>query len=275
MKLSLYTLLGKDLPLDKVIELAKKTGFEAVDIRQAEDGKHIPVGVTDEEVEKIREMISHTGLEISGLTTYHRIGECEETTKSKMLSNIKRAIEIAHHLRAKFLRISGSDLNLNVGYETQREEFREQAMQISEIAKKFGIVVTVEQHCCLLTSSAGQILDLMRGLDTSYLGIVYDPGNTLREGYERPLVQIEMLRYLIKNVHVKNARFIEGKRKDEYLPAEPTKLDEGFLDWRLIIKHLKRIGYNGYLTLEDFAPFDSLEEKLIYDLNYLKTLLED
>lgn len=172
------------------------------------------------------------------------------------------------------MRISASDIDFNIGYEEQRKYFREQVLIISQIAKKFKIVVTVEQHCGLLTSSAGQILDLMRDLNIENVGIVYDPGNTLIEGYERPDVQIEMLKNLIKNVHVKNGEIAQSLSHGEYFPIKWVKLDKGFLNWEKIIRKLKSIGYDGYLTLEDFSEFNSFEEKLIYDFNFLMNLIK-
>jgi len=177
---------------------------------------------------------------------------------------IKRAMEIVNLLGAKFLRVSASDIDFETGYEKQREIFREDCFLVSDIAKKVKVVVTIEQHSLSMAASAGQILDLMRGIDISHIGIVYDPGNTVFEGYERVKVQIEMLKHLIKNVHLKNCIIKGGNFTEEgWLPSEVTKIDKGVLNWKEIILNLKKNGYDGFLTLEDFSEANwSLRERL-------------
>ncbi|MCX8083191.1 MAG: sugar phosphate isomerase/epimerase [bacterium] len=273
MELVLYTLLGKGYPLKDVIDAASRVGFDAVDIRLHEDGCHITSSIKEAEIKEIKKLVSDKGLKISGITTYYRVGLCDKNAWLTSYDGIKRAIEILNMFGGQFLRISSTDLDFEKGYEEQRRYFREQVLMVSEYAKKTNSVATIEQHFGLITSSAGEIVDLMRDIDTKNMGIVYDPGNTLMEGYERPDIQIEMLKNLIKNVHIKNGSVKGMQPNNKFYIVEWTKIDKGNLDWKLIIEKLKNIGYKGYLTLEDFAEFGSLEEKLTYDLNYLKSLL--
>jgi len=52
MKLSLYTLLAREVSLEEAVKLAAEAGFDAVDIRQAEDGAHLPNGAPASEGER-------------------------------------------------------------------------------------------------------------------------------------------------------------------------------------------------------------------------------
>jgi sugar phosphate isomerase/epimerase len=49
-------------------------------------------------------------------------------------------------------------------------------------------------------------------------------------------------------------------------------VDEGVLDWDEIAEELAAIGYDGYLTCEDFAGFDSIEEKFAWNADFLRQL---
>jgi sugar phosphate isomerase/epimerase len=114
---------------------------------------------------------------------------------------------------------------------------------------------------------------MLRGVGNEHIGIVYDPGNCLSEGYERPSAQVEMLAPLIKAVHVKNAMPIPVEAAQETLPNEPRRLDQGLLDWGDIVSRLRAAGYDGYLTLEDFyGGFAGVQEKLDWDAAYLNGL---
>jgi sugar phosphate isomerase/epimerase len=145
---------------------------------------------------------------------------------------------------------------------------------MSAKASMARVTLTLEQHPGYLFASAGQIMDMLRGLPSGNIGIVYDPGNCLWEGYERPSVQIDMLGGLIRALHVKNAMGLAAEGHPETLPADATRLDQGFLDWPAILTQLIAGGYSGYVTLEDFyGGFGSVAEKLAWDVAYLREQL--
>lgn len=54
MKISLYTLLGKEYKLNEIINLALKIGFHAIDVRLCEDGVHIKSNISVGEIEDIK-----------------------------------------------------------------------------------------------------------------------------------------------------------------------------------------------------------------------------
>lgn len=270
--LSLYTLLAKDEPLEQAVKLAADAGFDAVDIRQAEDGQHLPNGAPPAEGERVKALVADHGLHISGLTTYYRLGHTDAVERDKHLDGIKSSMDLGVAMGAKYFRISGPTWDPEVCYELQRKMTRDQAVQIGQLAAERGLVVSVEQHGGALTASAGQILDLFRDITNANFGIVYDPGNCLREGYERPLVQVDMLAPMIKAVHVKNAMSKAAEPPQEMIPVDQIRLDLGILDWPSIIEAIVCGGYEGYFTLEDFSTFDSLAEKFRWNVEYLRQI---
>ncbi len=277
MQLSMYTLVTREFSLEQSIEMAAQAGFDAVDIRQAEDGTHMPLDIGDEELKKIRTMVEDAGLHVSGLTNYWRVGVVDPELAAEHLAGFRRGCEVARILGAKFLRCSSFDLDFAVGYETQRGIFREQLQQINQIGAESDITVTVEQHGGGMCASAGQIMDLIRGLSADHIGIVYDPGNCVSEGFERIPNQIEMLRNIVKAVHVKNAITVQGEGASGRIPGKQMPLDEGLLDWAEIVSELRRVGYDNYLTLEELTlhpRFGSVQEMIDWDVQYLRGLIE-
>jgi sugar phosphate isomerase/epimerase len=273
--LSLYTLLAKEEPLEDAIKLAADAGFDAVDIRQAEDGKHLPNGAPTSEGERVKQLVADHGLHISGLTTYYRIGHTDAGERDAEMAGIENSMDLAVAMGAKYFRISGPIWDAAIGYELQRKMTRDQAVTITEMAAERDVAVTVEQHGGALTASAGQIVDLFRDVTGPNFGIVYDPGNCLREGYERPLVQVDMLQPMIKAVHVKNAMSKTDEPPQEMIPVDQIRLDKGILDWPAIITAIVTGGYEGYFTLEDFSTFDSLAEKFSWAVDYLRAIESD
>ncbi|MGD9496833.1 MAG: sugar phosphate isomerase/epimerase family protein [Armatimonadota bacterium] len=272
-QISLYTLLANTVSLEDAVRLAADAGFDAVDIRMREDGVHITPDISAEEAVRVRTMVEAAGLHVSGLTTYWEVGLVEREAAAPHLAGIERALRTAGLLGAKFMRVSSADYDRRFDYEVCRAAFRDQIARVAQMAAAHGIVVTPEQHGGRYIASAGQCLDMLRGLEHPNLGIVFDPGNAVSEGFERPWVQVRMLGRWIRNVHVKNRMTAAGEPlAHERLAGGNVRVDEGVLDWQLIADELVAIGYDGYLTAEDFAEFDSLEEKFAWNAQFLRAL---
>jgi sugar phosphate isomerase/epimerase len=271
--ISLYTLLTKDVSLQESITLAADAGFDAVDIRMQKDGIHIVPEISADEAADVRKMVEDAGLHVSGLTTYWEAGRVDRNEARVQLDGIAAALETASILGAPFMRISSGDYSRDYDYEIHRAAFRDQIVRVAEMGAMHGIVVTPEQHGGRYIASAGQCLDMLRGLEHPNLGIVFDPGNAVSEGFERPWVQVRMLNQWIKSVHVKNRMPAEGPAEQhERLPGGNVRVNEGVLAWDEIAEELAATGYNGYLTAEDFAEFDSLDEKLKWNADFLRNL---
>lgn len=272
-QISLYTLLAREVSLEEAVSLAANAGFDAVDIRMRDDGIHIVPEITAAEAEDVRALVEDAGLHISGLTTYWEAGKVDREEARVELDGIARALDTAAVLGAGFVRISSADYGRAHDYEVCRAAFRDQIARVARMAAPYGIVVTPEQHGGRYIASAGQCMDMLRGLEHANLGIVFDPGNAVSEGFERPWVQVRMLGGWIRNVHVKNRMTAEGDpRNHARLPGGNVRVDEGVLDWDEIADELVAIGYDGYLTAEDFAEFDSLEEKFAWNAEFLRGL---
>jgi len=273
LKISLYTLLANTVSLDEAIKLSADAGFDAVDIRQKDDGKHIMPDISDADAAAIRTQVEDAGMVVSGLTTYWEIGKVDPDAAQVELDSLRRSMDTAKVLGAGLVRVSSGDYDREHSYEECRAAFREQFARVGELAAEMDLVITPEQHPGRYTSSAGQCLDMCRGLEHPNLGLVFDPGNTMSEGFERPWVQVRMLGPWIRNVHVKNRWNIEGEpRSHERLAAKDVMADAGVLDWDEIADELAAVGYDGYLTCEDFAKFDSLEEKFAWNVAFLRGL---
>ena len=276
MRISLYTLITSDSSLEESAAMAAAAGCDAVDLRQGRDETdtvHLPRTASDADVAAARRVVEDAGLHLSGLTTYYILGRVGPESAAD-LDGLRRAFDLAAILGAPFVRCSGPRIDPEAGYEASRAAFREQAVAMAAAAAAVGVTLTVEQHSGSVFASAGQILDRLRGLEPPGLGIVYDPGNCVWEGYERPGVQLDMIGRWVRAVHVKNAMPQPAPGPAEQVPADSTRLDQGLLDWPAIVAGLVAKGYGGYLTLEDFyGGFPSVAEKVAWDVAYLRGAL--
>lgn len=115
---------------------------------------------------------------------------------------------------------------------------------------------------------------MLRGLDPNHIGVIFDPGNMAKEGYEEYRKGFELLGDYIAHVHVKNGKYVEkverntlGAKQYEYVWAP---LDEGQADLLRLFEVMHQAGYDGTVSVEDFSDERPTEEKLKYNLEFMK-----
>lgn len=105
--------------------------------------------------------------------------------------------------------------------------------------------------------SAGQALALIERVGSPHLGVYYNIGNAAYQGFD-PVAEIKQLGKHIVQIHVKE------------IGAE---MGEGKLDFPLIFRTIKSIGYDGYLVLET-EPGDDAGVSAARNLAFVRGLLK-
>lgn len=83
----------------------------------------------------------------------------------------------------------------------------------------------------------------------------------------------KLARLSYKGVEWRVVTVLEKKDKSGVFFWKPTwgRLKEGFVDWKQVMGDLKTVGYEGYLSFEDFSDIPT-EKKLAENIEYLKSL---
>jgi sugar phosphate isomerase/epimerase len=138
-------------------------------------------------------------------------------------------------------------------------------------AEDHGVVLALENHIDL---TADEMVDLMRSLDSPWLGVCLDTGNNLRL-HEDPVAVAEKLAPLARATHVKDIGVRRGDPKEfAFWPSVP--LGEGLVDLGRVVGLLRRAGYRGLLAIEvDYLHPDYGDEDraVAASVRYLKALL--
>jgi sugar phosphate isomerase/epimerase len=138
-------------------------------------------------------------------------------------------------------------------------------------AEDHGVVLALENHIDL---TADEMVDVVRTLDSPWLGVCLDTGNNLRL-HEDPLVVAAKLAPLARATHVKDIGVRPGDPKDfAFWPSVP--LGKGIVDIGRVIALLREAGYKGLLAIEvDFLHPDHGDEDraVAASVKYLKGLL--
>lgn len=116
-----------------------------------------------------------------------------------------------------------------------------------ERARANGMKLTIEHHTHCLVPDAVSFLRLWERVGSPDLGYNLDTGWTLLQR-EYPPVAIEKTKRQLMNVHVRD---IDG------LMRKFVHFGEGVMDFKAVVDALKKVGYSGYVSIEqDKHPGD-------------------
>jgi sugar phosphate isomerase/epimerase len=131
----------------------------------------------------------------------------------------------------------------------------------------------IETHHRLITPSASAAHRFVSHFDPAHVGVIYDPGNMVWEGYEDYAMGLEMLGPYLAHVHLKNAAYSETDAGD--WQPHWVAIDRGVADIKAILKALHEQNYDGWLVFEDFSGTYPSHEALRYNLDYVRLLLKE
>lgn len=222
-----------------------------------------PLATLARDTPEIARITQDAGLELSGLGGYAR---CDDH------DGVETMLVATAALGARQVRVTVPP----VGERNYREAFaatRGHIEWVAERAAAHGVKALVELHHRTLTASASAAMRLLDGLDPAHLGVIHDLGNLLIEGHEDHVSAFELLGEYLAHVHVKNARWVPRELPEPdgsvLWDHEWASLRGGQADVRGYFQALRQVGYDGWVTCEDFSTELPLEERTRGNLAYL------
>ena len=293
MKLAIYTVSLPEYDIAQSVSLIKEMGYEGVEWRVDNTGdnsammayfknlteeqkygarywidNHATLNVNDiqAECEKAKDLCDEAGIEICNLAT---------TLRGDM-ATMEAVLAAAASIGCKTVRGPMATYDPKKPYWEQFDEYRNYLRSCEPLLKKYGVKFLIETHHGMMISSASSALRVLDGFDPEYFGLIYDPGNMVYEGYENYELGFEMMGKYLAHVHVKNAALVPGG-EDEFGATQYTQawmpLKKGSANLLNLIKALKKVGYDGWLSVEDFSNEKPTREKLEDNIAYLKQLI--
>ncbi|MGI5893183.1 MAG: sugar phosphate isomerase/epimerase family protein [Candidatus Merdivicinus sp.] len=220
-----------------------------------------------EEAPKLKALCEEAGVEICALGTYMRCNEPER---------VENALKAAVIMGCPKIRVSPYGYDGKENYRDLFDRAVQDYRKLERLAKQYGVKINMEMHMNTITASASAAYRLASHFDPNYIGVIYDTGNIVYEGFENYKAALEILGEYLDHVHIKNAKWNLKEEKDgvKYWAADSTPFKEGHTDFTKVFEALRSVGYNGYLTFEDFSNEQSTEEKLRGNIAYIKGLAE-
>jgi len=236
---------GQKFPIEKVIDEAARMGVAGIDIlhRQME-------GEDNSYLQKLKKHAFLNGIAFTCLSIHQSFVSPDKAFLAKEIEHTKKCIELAAKMGIPCLRLNSGrwntiksfdELMKNRGIEpilqgyTEEDGFKwciESIEKCLPTAEENGVLLALENHWGLCSTPEGQ-LKIKKAIDSPWLGILMDTGNFLEDPYEK----LGMI--------APYTSFVQAKTY--YGGGEWYTLD---LDYKRIFNILKKVNYQGYVSLE-------------------------
>ncbi len=283
LKLSVFTVVTPDLTPEELCASAKEAGLQGIEWRfkdVPEDARQeapsfwrnnlasIDPAASDEELNRFVKATQDNGLVVAGLTPYLNCGDVEAT---------EHVMRVAKRIGAPAIRAGVPRYDGTVDYNTLYDQAVTYLHAVEELSKTYGVKALVETHHVTIAPSAGLAHRLVSRFNPEHVGVLFDPGNMIHEGFEHFRMGMELLGPYLAHVHVKNAAWIPTGSREARAQAWKSvwsPMKEGIVPWHKVVADLKAVGYNGWFGVEDFSGALSSKELLKTYVQYMKEWYE-
>jgi len=278
------------------IDILGKMGFDGVEliINATSDLTQL---WTEDLIGKVRKQLDGYGMEVSQMAIFQPVvqdlSSLDNAKRDAALDKFEAGVKIAKKLGALIINIvapwprelSSPDggylprynelpnarkgdkfalvLDENFDWPTIWNRYVETTKGCLERAKQHGLRFSIEHHTHCLVSDANSFLHLWNDIRDDSLGYNLDAGWTLLQR-EYPPVAIHKVNKHLFNLHMRD---IDGLMRDF------VHIGDGVMDFTGIIKALKKIGFSGYVSLEqDKFPGD-MKKTCQYYLDLMRELI--
>jgi sugar phosphate isomerase/epimerase len=276
MKLAAFTVMLPTMAPEEAVQELQSAGYDGVEwrvtsiddeIRKQEPsfwGNNLcTLACNESEANRARRLTESVGLAVSNLGTYVMVDDLVGVEGAMRFAQIAGAPSI----RVRVASIEGST------YARRIAEARAHLSEIEEMARARHIRALVEIHHRTICSSASSAFHLISPFDPEVLGIIYDPGNMVYEGFEDYQLGLELIQPYLAHVHIKNAAYLRPHGGGVWAPCW-APLEDGVVDFPRFFAALRSVGYNGWLSLEDFDTTCSARKSLHHGIAFIKNTLQ-
>jgi sugar phosphate isomerase/epimerase len=158
-------------------------------------------------------------------------------------------VRLASALGARFIRLFAPPYKGGSLAGEQRTA-RDGLDAIVEEAEAVGVAVLIETSPATLAPTPGLAAALVDHQPPERAGILFDPGNTVIEGYVQPALALARMGPHLHHVHVKNIAWRNGSGGWAWRHASLTG---GLLSWPDILGALAAAGYRGGYSIDHLS----------------------
>jgi sugar phosphate isomerase/epimerase len=278
LKFSVQTAVLPELSREQVVEKLRAHGYDGVEWRVHED-YHIAPKELVSRARDIKRLVDDHGLGVSCLMGYAPLADIDQ----QLWFAEACAVMQCPRYRPGAVLYDGTK-----SYRALYQGTLDALGSAIEAISPFGVKPVIETHFGTIAPSAALALRLVEHFDPARVGVNLDPANMIIEGRESWQMALELLGPYLDYAHAKNIAWVREDGKWRWVFAS---MADGQVDWAEVMGALARVGYDGYISFENFfevpmkskgyvgedltqhaAVFRDIDQRLEDDLRFLKRL---
>jgi sugar phosphate isomerase/epimerase len=270
MKLGVYSACLPSLVPSEAIDAAAAAGYAGIEWRVASDigssghphfltNNRCTVAPDSRSVADICTRTRAADLEVAALSPYIDSGD---------VAGVEEMMRFARANSVPSIRLRAPWMD-DRGFHRLFAEAREFFDHVSTLAGHYGVRALLEIHQRSICPSVSLAHQLVGHLPPDRVGVIYDVGNLVVEGYEDHRMALQILGDHLSHVHVKNAHYVRpaggGVWTHRWSP-----MDDGVADIPRVLRLLTEAGYRGWVSVEDFSDSRPVHERLRFNAQFLR-----
>jgi len=274
-KISVFTVMIPDLTPEEAAPALAAAGYDGVEWRIThvpEERRNEPpsfwgnnlctLAPTEDEARRACSLAESAGLAIPNLGTYIAVGDLAATEEAMRFAQVAGS----PHIRV------GVGSPQTASYAECFAAAKAFLTEVESLALQYGVKALVEIHHRTICPSASLTHQLVSHFDPEAVGVIYDPGNMVYEGFEDYRIGIELLGPYLAHVHLKNSAFTRPEGGGVWMACW-APLEDGVVNFPQLFDTLRAAGYEGWLSMEDFSSTRPSRETLRHNLAFIKNLI--
>ncbi|HZF37391.1 MAG TPA: sugar phosphate isomerase/epimerase family protein [Blastocatellia bacterium] len=228
-----------------ILDQAAQHGFAAFEMRGLAGEMDLPKSpqFTGAKLKESLKDLEALGLKIADLGASTNMHEPDATKRARQMDEAKRFIELAHLLRAPYVRVFPNQLVKGEERKTTIDRIIAGLRELGDQAKGSDVTIIVESHGEFVTSPP--LLEIIRGADHPNVAFLWDAHHTCVAG-EAPAETFKQLGRYVRHTHLKDSRPPKGDEKDRRYVLTGS----GEVPVKETVKVLAAGGYSGYYSFE-------------------------
>lgn len=273
MKIGIFTVMLPEFTPEQAAQEIEAAGYDGVEWRVTRTAperrneapsfwgnNRCTLEPSEAEARRARTLAEAHGLELPGIGSYIEMGDLAAT---------EELLRFAQIAGASLIRVGSGKLAPGQSYAQVFKQARAFLKEVETLARRYQVKALIEIHNQTISPSAGLARRLVDGFDPEAVGVIYDVGNLVYEGFEAYQLGLELLGPYLAHVHLKNAAFSRPPVGGIWTPC-PAPLEDGVVDFPRFFKALAEAGYEDWLVVEDFSAVRPYREMLRHNLAFIQ-----
>jgi sugar phosphate isomerase/epimerase len=278
VRFAVFTVSLPELTPETAVTVLREIGYEGIEWRVTDqtssaDGRPgfwagnrctLPLATFVEDAPRVREITERAGLAMPNIGTYAMCDELDAVERGMRGT----AVLGAPSLRVRLPRFDGQH-SFTPLWNNARSQFRD----VEALARQYDVRALVETHNGTIFPSASAAARFLDDLDPRHVGVIHDAGNMVIEGYEQYRLGLDVLGPYLAHVQLKNCRWrVGGTRADgsDLWQTEWAPLTSGLVDIVALFQALDAVGYDDWISFEDFSTERPFRERIRDNLSYVQ-----